>query len=418
MAELGDGRYKYWNGKTGIGCSDYVKLALRKAGIISETESLWAGQSYEGVLADKTRFERIPWSPNDLRGGDILWSHGHHVAVWAGDKYKSVYEAAPESSHPVAECGTGVGLHRSHTYYNCGDGTYKWTCIFRIIENTDDIIDVSGNNGSTSKKKSNTKSTTTGGNSSLATTKIKSLVLRQRVIDVCLGKYGKTEYNNTYPWNVGKFSNGVWTFDCLGFVHTLVNGFTGDKLQLGGGAVMDEFVLACNEASTLATCTNVRKFNGVEPKQMALLQSSGHVGFYIGNYEVKRKNGTVDVYNVAECTPAWSDGCQLSWVDIGTGYRYNKKGGQYRSIWNYHGELGRVDYTDQKQTEPIMPEPIEPKAESKEKLNMAQKLEIALDIVQGKGNWGSNPGRKEKLTKLYGSDVAIQIQDIINLADK
>ena len=66
-----------------------------------------------------------------------MWSNGHHVATWAGDGKGSVFESAPDApgtNHPLATCGTGVGLHLNHTYYNCGTGTKTWTCLYRIIE--------------------------------------------------------------------------------------------------------------------------------------------------------------------------------------------------------------------------------------------------------------------------------------------
>ena len=133
-----DGRYHYYDGRAGgIGCSDFVKLCLREAGIITYSESFWAAGKDVGVLADTCLFQKIAWSTANMRKGDILWSHGHHVAVWAGyddSPYGSVWEAAPESTHSKASCGTGVGLHIGHTYRNCGTGSYVWTCIYRIID--------------------------------------------------------------------------------------------------------------------------------------------------------------------------------------------------------------------------------------------------------------------------------------------
>ncbi len=81
LAELGDGRYHYYDGKAmGIGCSEYTRLALVKAGIIKEGETFHAASGNVGVLADTTRFKKIPWSSNNLERGDIMWSNGHHVA--------------------------------------------------------------------------------------------------------------------------------------------------------------------------------------------------------------------------------------------------------------------------------------------------------------------------------------------------
>ena len=116
----------------GIGCSEYVRQALVKAGIILDAEYFHAGSGNRGALEDASRFQKLPWNPASLQKGDILWSQGHHVAVWAGNN--SVWEAAPEATHPVATCGTGVGLHLNHGYYNCGNGTNTWSNIYRVID--------------------------------------------------------------------------------------------------------------------------------------------------------------------------------------------------------------------------------------------------------------------------------------------
>lgn len=131
---LGDGRYHYYDGRPdGIGCSEYTRRALIDANIIKSNESFHAASAYEGVLADTTRFQRIPWSPNNLQAADIMWSAGHHVATWDG--YNGLFEAAPEWSHGICDNGkTGVGHWSKHTYYNCGTGTKTWSCLFRIIE--------------------------------------------------------------------------------------------------------------------------------------------------------------------------------------------------------------------------------------------------------------------------------------------
>ena len=134
LKTLGDGRYHYYDGRIGgIGCSDYTRLALVRAEIIKPNETFHAASGNVGVLADTTRFQRIPWNRNSLKEGDILWSQGHHVATWDGKN--GVYEAAPENSHGICENGkTGVGHWPNHTYYNCGTGAYSWTCIYRIVD--------------------------------------------------------------------------------------------------------------------------------------------------------------------------------------------------------------------------------------------------------------------------------------------
>ena len=134
LEALGDGRYHYYDGRVnGIGCSQYTRLALINAGIIRNAETFHAASGSPGVLADATRFQKIPWNAANLQRGDILWSNGHHVATWDGNN--GVYEAAPESTHGICDNGkTGVGHWSSHTCYNCGTGTKSWSWIYRIID--------------------------------------------------------------------------------------------------------------------------------------------------------------------------------------------------------------------------------------------------------------------------------------------
>lgn len=57
LKTLGDGRYHYWDGRpNGIGCSEYTRLALVKAGIIKEGETFHAASGIPGPLADTKRF--------------------------------------------------------------------------------------------------------------------------------------------------------------------------------------------------------------------------------------------------------------------------------------------------------------------------------------------------------------------------
>lgn len=137
LKELGDGRYHYWNGSSGVGCSDYVRLALGKAGIITQAEanssqSLWAGQGIVGVLADTSRFKKLS-AAETQQVGDIQWFQGAHVSVYAGGN-NDRWEASPEGSHGICANGkSGVGLWKNHTY-NCAG--IPMTCIYRIVEQT------------------------------------------------------------------------------------------------------------------------------------------------------------------------------------------------------------------------------------------------------------------------------------------
>ena len=184
--------------------------------------------------------------------------------------------------------------------------------------------------------------------------KIKAKAVAETAYKAACGAYGPSTYrrdNNGYnygaEYNVGKWYNGHWCSDCLGFVHIMVNGFTGDKNKLGGGAVMDDFVWNSDEARTLnAFCSVKGRFPKANPKPATLLQSSGHVGLYIGT----DFNGE---YNTAECTTAKGGGWVLTWTDLNNGARYSKRtGGYYISSWENWGEFDRVDYKEDPEVSP------------------------------------------------------------------
>lgn len=127
----------YGEGAGGIGCSAYLVTALQRAGVINPGESFWAGQYDRGVLKDKTRFQRMDFNPATIKRGDILYYHGVHTLAWDGIN-GGVWEGAPKSSHGVCDNGvTGVGHRTGHGYRNCGNGTYTWTDVYRIIDPED-----------------------------------------------------------------------------------------------------------------------------------------------------------------------------------------------------------------------------------------------------------------------------------------
>lgn len=121
-------------GYGGLGCSAYLVTALRRAGIIKQNESFWAGQYDRGVLTDTSRFQHMKFNPATLQRGDILYDHGVHTLAWDG-KNGGVWEGAPKDSHGVCDNGvTGVGHRTGHGYRNCGNGTYTWSDVYRIID--------------------------------------------------------------------------------------------------------------------------------------------------------------------------------------------------------------------------------------------------------------------------------------------
>lgn len=169
-------------------------------------------------------------------------------------------------------------------------------------------------------------------------------------------KYRKDDTAANYGWeyNVGKWENGYWHSDCLGFVHIAVNGFYGDRNQLGGGALMDDFVLMSDEWTTLHKYCSKRGGYPVKSLRPAtLLQSSGHVGLYIGDHEV---NGLV--YNTAECTLALQKGWILTYTELSTGRRKShSNGAALASGWEAWGEFDMVDYEEPKPEPEPEPKP-------------------------------------------------------------
>lgn len=179
----------------------------------------------------------------------------------------------------------------------------------------------------------------------------KATTIVQMAFNVVMEKYGPVWYrrdNNptqySYEYNVGKWYKGRWCFDCLGFVHCMVNNFQGNKDLLGGGATMDDFVLMSGEDKTLNTyCSTRGGFPKTNLKPAALLKMSGHVGLFLGEMYAPELGQTI---NTAEVTMSMGGGGRLSWVDLATGARYTCKGGQYLGRWTDWGYFDRVDYSD------------------------------------------------------------------------
>ena len=73
-----------------------------------------------------------------------------------------------------------------------------------------------------------------------------------------------------------------------------------------------------------------------------MLYKPGHIGAYLG----KEKTVKQGVVNCVECTPAWDDGIQYSYVDE-WGFRRYYKGGPAAGAWTHHGKPSKwIDYKD------------------------------------------------------------------------
>ena len=230
---------------------------------------------------------------------------------------------------------------------------------------------------------------------------MKSLEICKTATRAGLSDYGTIKYRTGDDWryNVMLWTGDHWSCDCLGFVHTMVNGFCGDRSKLGGGAIMDKFVTGTTEPETLWDHCHDQSQDFQETIPCELLYMPGHVGLLIPECEPFNDGR---IFNAAECCKnSFGGGGMLTYVTE-NGMRLNHRNGSSAGYWTYHAKFDRVDYTDQEQPEPL-PEGLSP----------ADILSLAEDVFVG--TWGNNPERQEKLIARYGTKVHRQVQDIMNI---
>lgn len=120
---------------------------------------------------------------------------------------------------------------------------------------------------------------------------------------------------------------GVFGFDCVCLIKSVLWGWNGDASAIYGGAVYkSNGVPDATTEGMLALCNNVRaEFHNIKVGEY--LWKKGHCGVYIGD-------GLA-----VECTPIWADGVQITAVaNIGAKDGYNAR------TWEKHGELPWIDY--------------------------------------------------------------------------
>lgn len=409
LKKNGDGRYHYYRDSdgSGLGCSDYVKLCLREAKIISITETFWAGQGQIGVLADTSRFEKLSASATK-KLGDILWYHNAHVSVYAGGN--DIYEASPESTHGICSNGkTGVGLWKNHTY-NCAG--IPLTCIYRIKEDE---------------------------------------MTRQEYIDGYMKEAERIANDNSHGYdNRVNHNLGNPDFDCGAFVSACLR-----KV----GLLTDGEIFEPNSATgtwgydTLLTKAGFQKqsfdYNSVQRGDV-LIKSGQHTELAYGNnkqigahHDTDGKQGDSkgDEISIKALSDYWdymyrlksdekhdvipttvlqkgSSGSLVKTLQtilnnkINAGLEVDGSFGDLtlKAVKDYQTKYGlQVDGYVGKETWTSL------YAEEKGyvTLNAKEKCEVAAKVCAG--DFGNDPRRKETLVKLYGTKVAQQIQDIINI---
>ena len=116
-------------------------------------------------------------------------------------------------------------------------------------------------------------------------------------------------------------------FDCVCFIKALLWGWQGDSAKLYGGAeYASNGVPDIGEAEMLGLCSGVSTdFSLLQPGEVVWLP--GHIGIYVGD-------GLV-----AEATPAWADGLQLTACN-------RSLEGYPRRDWVKHGKLPWLTYEE------------------------------------------------------------------------
>ena len=138
--------------------------------------------------------------------------------------------------------------------------------------------------------------------------------------------YGSTKQKNLRA----KLGQGYFAFDCVGLIKGILWGWNGDgSKNYGGGVYAANGVPDTNVGGMMKLCTEVSTdWSGILPGE--LVATSDHIGIYIGGGKV------------AEATPAWEDGVQIS----ACANRGTIKGLNSRK-WDKHGKLKFLDYREE-----------------------------------------------------------------------
>ena len=126
-------------------------------------------------------------------------------------------------------------------------------------------------------------------------------------------------------------------FDCVCFIKALLWGWSGDDNHVyGGAAYASNGVPDISESAMIDACAMVSMdFTCVEAGEVVWLP--GHIGVYLGD-------GLV-----AECTPAWDDGVQITACN-------RHISGYHRRDWVKHGRLPWLTYPGVAEAPVVTPE--------------------------------------------------------------
>lgn len=414
-----DGRYCYVGESGGIqiSCSGFTKLNMFESGVITEAEkndhnSFWAGDGIVGILADTKRFRRHEKTETPQNGW-LQWFEGHISTYYDG----GCFEASPKKSHYLAKNGkTAVGYFPQN--HNCSGG--KLLCYYEILDKEDNKL------------------------------------FTQETIEIAV-KHGleianndRHGYSNEVGSNLGQ-DFGQPDYDCGAFVSeswryagVLPKGVVFEPNQPNGQWGYDVILSQAGFVKLPFVYSNVKRGDvlirdgkhtelATSPTTTVGAHSSkdgGIPGDTYGNEisEVALSKDWTYIYRlpVENPTPTIKEGSTGSAVKklqellnakmnagLGVDGSFGPKTLEAVKKYQTSVDLYADGIVGPKTWEKLLAE--EPKTEP-EKLSASGILDVAKEIVEGKGNWGFYPDRKVKLTEKYGEATAKKIQDIINIA--
>ena len=223
---------------------------------------------------------------------------------------------------------------------------------------------------------------------------------------------GKSTYRAVFPYNLLYYAAAQNRFygDCSNTQKALFNGRDIDNPTDGSYAWPLTATGDATEYALLMQCSDISgdfmKLKSGEPR---LLYMEGHIGAYLGEEWEEPGQGVV---NCAECTPAWEDGIQFSYV-ASDGTRSWVKGGATRGCWTRHGLASKwIEYTDD-DTKATVEEAVKSVDSEISNTTHYGTTDLAVLIIRNK--FGNGQARKDNLYALgYTEEERAAAQELVN----
>jgi len=178
-------------------------------------------------------------------------------------------------------------------------------------------------------------------------------------------------YIKKYPYNQKpkrlekineSLDKGIFGFDCVCLVKSVLWGWCGDlDANYGGAVYKSNSVPDINANKMIEACHDISEdFSGLSIGEFLWMQD--HCGIYVGD-------GLA-----VECTPLWQDGVQITSV----GNLPSAPSSYHQRKWVKHGKLPYVDYSNEEKTSPITNEA---KAPSQNKPSLTEILRRILRLI-------------------------------------